>query len=168
MPNYNLTFTYLTPPPQGLRKSIASQVSPVPPLPPGNRAILNVRTSWLQEQWSAQSGAIVASRLATPVPLQTGPVSHREALGWPGDAWSAQRGAIVGAQLATPVPPVPIPVQVYSSLHLEGRSWPQESWKSQGGSSVASFTGGTGPVITTTLHDYNLGLSLMTLGGFRL
>lgn len=91
---------------------------------------------WPVEQWPAQTGAIVAGRLAIPVNppsiFPSPPLAAPKALYWPQEAWYAQSEcAIAGGIAQTQLPPIYNPSTVVVAGSVFKQWWPPESWPAQ-------------------------------------
>lgn len=110
---------------------LLAPVAPLPSPPPHIERLL-----WQQEQWNAQSGASVASRLATVSGAQPSPPVQQKIVSiWAPESWSAQTGANVASQFALvfDIPFIPTPLRTTEIL-----SWPQEGWAAQKSNSAGS------------------------------
>lgn len=142
---YQLTFGYVPQPQQQHASSIAFQAvaASVPylntnggPISAANLSVL--RSSWPQESWSAQTGAHVASQLATPWVTPT--VFSSRAYTYTLQGWSTQKliGGGVGAIAATTASPQVPAVQTASRAAVRSL-WPEPQWDAQAEMTVASI-----------------------------
>lgn len=101
------------------------------------------RLSWPQEAWNAQTGAVVAARLATitqqiPPRLDTQAAIIRSS--WGQESWSAQESADIAGMLSQVKPPTfvnnpPLSAAIFYQLV---QSWPQPDWYTQSEDNVGS------------------------------